>query len=149
MNKVLAFGVALVLALGGLALTGESHQAQAGHGCHGCHGGGGLFGGCHGRRHHRRCDGYGGGYGCHGRVAVQCQTCAPVCNNCAPAAAPYGQPQPYGGQGYQQGYGQGQTFDQGAPPAPQGDQPPAPPGGGQSQGPQASPPPAPQGGPST
>ena len=69
MNRVVLLGIAVFLAIVGIALLGTgADSALAGHGCCGCCGGGGgcygdcgggYGGGCHG------CHG-GGGYGCHG-----------------------------------------------------------------------------------
>ena len=59
MNRVVLLGVAVFLALVGIALLGGTSSALAGHGCCGC------CGGCNGCD----CGGYGGccgGGGCHG-----------------------------------------------------------------------------------
>ena len=53
MNRVVIVGIAMFLAIVGLALLGGENAAQAGHGCHGC---AGVVG----------CDGGYGGHGCHG-----------------------------------------------------------------------------------
>lgn len=67
MNRTLLLGVAIFLAIIGIALMGGGEQsALAGHGCHGCHGAHGGHGcagpvhGCCGVRHHR-CGCHGGG----------------------------------------------------------------------------------------
>jgi hypothetical protein len=76
MNRVLLLGVAVFLAVVGIALLGTGvDTAQAGHGCCGCCGGcggcsgcyggcGGCYGGCGG--YGGSCSGCGGGYGCGG-----------------------------------------------------------------------------------
>lgn len=75
MNRTLVFGIAMFVAVVGIALLGSEKEAAAGHGCHGCFGvacdggHGGLFAGrCHG---HHRCHGrdrcHGRHHRCHGR----------------------------------------------------------------------------------
>ena len=46
MNRMVVFGVAMFLAIVGIALLGGQNSATAGHGCPGCNGE--LLGGCHG-----------------------------------------------------------------------------------------------------
>lgn len=110
MNRTLFMGIAVFLAVVGIALVGGEKQAVAGHGCHGCHGsyncdGGGCHGDnggchaanhgcagrqrCHGRRRHglfshrRRC--HGRSHGCHGYVAPSCCGCSGQAIEAAPA----------------------------------------------------------------
>src|ERR1044071_8455754 len=66
MNRILILGVAMFLAIVGIALIGGEKTAVAGHGCHGCCCGGDCCcgGGCccggHHHRHHRHHCGCGG-----------------------------------------------------------------------------------------
>lgn len=131
MNRTLVLGIAILLAVVGLALMGGEKQAVAGHGCHGggghgCHGvsdchGGGAVDACNGRS---RCHGLFSGRrkGCHGR-RNRCHGAAPACcgavvqPGCHGGAVPYGAP--YDG-------GAGPGSDAPAPPA-EGEAAPAPP----------------------
>src|SRR6185369_16267568 len=62
MNRILILGIAMFIAIVGIALVGGEKVAVAGHGCHGCCCGGDCCGGggeccggchCHGHRRHR------------------------------------------------------------------------------------------------
>jgi hypothetical protein len=78
MNRVVLLGVAVFLAVVGIALLGTgADSALAGHGCCGCCGGcdcggycdcGGGYG-CHGCNGGYGCHGGGGCHGCHGGYA--------------------------------------------------------------------------------
>lgn len=79
MNRVVLLGVAVFLAVVGIALLGGANSALAGHGCCGCCGGcNGCYGGC--------CGGCNGGYGgccggCHG--GYDCGGCHGGCGGYA------------------------------------------------------------------
>jgi len=125
MNRTLVFGIAIFLAVVGIALLGGNKMAEAGHGCHGaacagaacdgyvdCDGGcRGLFKNrCHGRKLCRgidRCHGRkrcrGGLFSrrckgaCHGYQAPVCEpVCEPVCPPTC-AGAHYEEAAPQGG----------------------------------------------------
>jgi hypothetical protein len=98
MNRVVLLGVAVFLAIVGIALLGGgSNTALAGHGCCGCCGGGcdcggwcgGGCGGCHGGY---GCHGGGhgchGGYGCHGGCGGYASHGGGYANGYAVAPAP-------------------------------------------------------------
>jgi len=98
MNRTLILGIAMFLAVVGIALLGGEKVAVAGHGCccggDCCCGGGGCCGGCHchGLFHHRHrccCGGDCCGGGCCGG-APSCGGEAPSCGGekAAPAPAP-------------------------------------------------------------
>jgi len=79
MNRFVVLGVALFIAIVGMALIGADNTAEAGHGCHEC-------GGCGG------CLGLLGCYGCGGCAAPSC--CAPAppsCCGCAGAGGNEGE----------------------------------------------------------
>jgi hypothetical protein len=75
MNRALVLGIAIFLAVVGIALLGGDNAAVAGHGCHGCNGCGGCDGcfgcnggcfGCHGCRGGLLRGLFRGCHGCHG-----------------------------------------------------------------------------------
>ena len=65
MNRTLALGIAIFLAVVGIALMGGQSQAVAGHGCHGCDGV--ADSDCCGRQKRDRCCGREKREKCHGR----------------------------------------------------------------------------------
>lgn len=94
MNRTLLLGIACILALVGVSLTGGEQRAVAGHrwhGCAGCYGGYVSYGcyGCWGTSYsaYRVCHGHArrgcyGCYGCSGYVAYGCHGCG-GCYGCS------------------------------------------------------------------